>query len=72
MGPAPSPAGSLSSLPSPPTPAGIWSASNPSSWCYLSLPVSIAHHHAAASAWALNNNQGAEDTRKKGTQETQQ
>ena len=61
----PSPAGSLSTWPFPPSPAGAWPASSPSSRCYLSLPVSFPLHHAAASAWALNNNeQGAADSRK--------
>lgn len=46
----PSPAGSLSTWPFPPSPAAIWSASSPSSRCYLSLPVSFpTTFHAAAS-----------------------
>lgn len=63
VGTVPSPAGSLSSQPFPPFPAGIWSASSPNSWCYLSLPVSFPHHHTAASVWGQNNNQGAADAR---------
>lgn len=63
VGTVPFPAGSLSSQPFPPFPAGIWSASNPNGWCYLSLPVSFPHRHTAASVWGQNNNQGAADTR---------
>lgn len=37
-------------------PAGISSASNSNSRCYLPLPVSFPHFCAAASVWVQNNN----------------